>query len=435
MPEEPKPKEKSLFIEFTESTTLHGIRHVFCGDSKLRRLIWFVCTLGSTAVFVTSSAKLLNSYIRGDIVTRITVKHQNNIMFPAVTICNFNPLRKSYLKQLNISDPERFARILLYEAEPNDADRKKFFLTYVNAQEFFRNGSHKIEEMLLNCTLQGKKCLPEDFRLVDTNMGFCYTSNFDKRLANSSKIFKPGERYGLSMTLNTQIKEYTHRLAPAIGFKILVQEKNEVPLTDVNGFATMTGVSTFVAIRKNAVKSLPCENRRTLEKSLYTRAKCFEDCRRRYIFKRCNCTYPTGMGPYQSCTLEKLFTCVSHEDERFASLVNMCSCPQPCEHVFYSTTLSYGIYEPETVYSTNPFEAYLERNSYVQVKIFFEDLSVTEVKDMRKYSWSDLLAAAGGMLGLLLGASVLTIVEFLELLITLLGIRFSKNKVRAINTR
>jgi hypothetical protein len=43
------------------------------------------------------------------------------------------------------------------------------------------------------------------------------------------------------------------------------------------------------------------------------------------------------------------------------------------------------------------------------------------------------LAAAGGMLGLLLGASALTLVEFLDFLIKLFRMKWSETKVTTIN--
>ncbi len=43
------------------------------------------------------------------------------------------------------------------------------------------------------------------------------------------------------------------------------------------------------------------------------------------------------------------------------------------------------------------------------------------------------LAAVGGMMGLLLGASVITLVEFLDFLISFLKMKWSENKVITIN--
>jgi hypothetical protein len=166
----PESREKSLFIEFTESTTLHGIRNVFCGDSKLRRFIWFLCVLGSTACFVWNFTCLLQSYLKDEVITRVIAVNQDNATFPAVTICNFNPIRLSYMQTThqNVSYSEIYAAYMLNETADYSFDSTT---TYT----FFLNASHQIDHILLQCTLQGTKCLPSDFKKVFTNMGVCYT--------------------------------------------------------------------------------------------------------------------------------------------------------------------------------------------------------------------------------------------------------------------
>ena len=81
-------------------------------------------------------------------------------------------------------------------------------------------------------------------------------SYIEKRLASSGSIVSPGEKFGLAMTLNAEIDEYDSRLAEDVGFKVLVHEKNEHPLVEGNGFATMPGVSTFVAVKENKVRGM-----------------------------------------------------------------------------------------------------------------------------------------------------------------------------------
>ncbi len=174
----PETKGKSLFIEFVESTTLHGIRYVFRGDSKIRRFIWFLCILSCVVGCVWNFTNLLQSYLNNEFVTRVSVVDQDNVTFPAVTICNFNPIRASYLKHLNLSDSAILAQYMLAGEETADhnEDFDEFSSNYTDA--FFLNGSHHIKDMLLNCTLQGEECLPDDFQQVLTNMGSCYTFNF-----------------------------------------------------------------------------------------------------------------------------------------------------------------------------------------------------------------------------------------------------------------
>ena len=58
------------------------------------------------------------------------------------------------------------------------------------------------------------------------------------------------------MALNVEAYEYSdYNDYMALGFKILVHEKNEIPLIDANGFAIVPGVLTYVAIKKSKVSN------------------------------------------------------------------------------------------------------------------------------------------------------------------------------------
>ena len=55
-------------------------------------------------------------------------------------------------------------------------------------------------------------------------------------------------------------------------------------------------------------------------------------------------------------------------------------------------------------------------DSFARVNVYFEDVTVLRKKQTPSYNWNDLLADIGGVLGLWVGVSVITIFEFLTLL-------------------
>jgi hypothetical protein len=176
----PQSMEKSLFNEFIESTTLHGIRNAFTGDSKLRRFIWFLCVLCCFLLFVLNFRGLVISYISNELVSRVTIVNQENAVFPAVTICNSNPIRMRYLRSLNLPKSVISTVSEYAHGRPSHGDEDNLDLGILSGQstlEVFKNASHQIADMLLNCTFLGKRCLPDDFDPIMTNMGVCYTFN------------------------------------------------------------------------------------------------------------------------------------------------------------------------------------------------------------------------------------------------------------------
>ena len=118
--------------EYTCQSTLHGIQNVFHGDSKLKRLIWLV------------------------------------ILFPAVTICNFNAVLKSHLRNLQTNFNGSWS--------------------HANYADILRRYGHTINEegMLLQCTWKGKSCNSTDFFSTVQDIGLCHTFNSGKGIA----IFK-----------------------------------------------------------------------------------------------------------------------------------------------------------------------------------------------------------------------------------------------------
>ena len=64
------------------------------------------------------------------------------------------------------------------------------------------------------------------------------------------------------------------------------------------------------------------------------------------------------------------------------------------------------------------------------VRIYYDELRETVINQEAKMSWTDLVSNIGGSLGLFLGMSFLSIVEFIELFIrTILIILKKDNKL------
>ena len=53
-------------------------------------------------------------------------------------------------------------------------------------------------------------------------------------------------------------------------------------------------------------------------------------------------------------------------------------------------------------------------NNFIQVDIFYEELSYQRIEQNRAFEFLSLLSEIGGFLGLLLGASVLTVCELVD---------------------
>ena len=57
---------------------------------------------------------------------------------------------------------------------------------------------------------------------------------------------------------------------------------------------------------------------------------------------------------------------------------------------------------------------FIFRNNFIQVDIFYQELSYEEIEQNIAFEFLSLLSEIGGFLGLLLGASVLTVCELVD---------------------
>lgn len=111
----PFPKEKQSasaqekWNGFVESSTLHGLQHVFGSRSLARRVIWALFLLLGIGWFSLQTQKLLTKYFSYPVTTKVTLVYEENPEFPAVSICNFNMFRRTAVKEAGFEEVLRFA--------------------------------------------------------------------------------------------------------------------------------------------------------------------------------------------------------------------------------------------------------------------------------------------------------------------------------------
>lgn len=88
--EEEIPTTYELWQDFLHSLTLHGFRFIFEDGPKIRRLLWLVILILAIFMLLLQSKKSIQKYFDRPITTTVQVEFLDEIIFPAVSICNFN---------------------------------------------------------------------------------------------------------------------------------------------------------------------------------------------------------------------------------------------------------------------------------------------------------------------------------------------------------
>ncbi|XP_073735524.1 acid-sensing ion channel 2 isoform X3 [Callorhinus ursinus] len=427
-PSEGSLQPSSIHI-FANTSTLHGIRHIFVyGPMTIRRVLWAVAFVGSLGLLLVESSERVSYYLSYQHVTKVDEVVAQSLVFPAVTLCNLNGFRFSRLTtndlyhagellalldvNLQIPDPH-LADPTVLEALRQKANFKHYKPKQFSMLEFLHRVGHDLKDMMLYCKFKGQECGHQDFTTVFTKYGKCYMFNSGEDGKPLLTTVKGGTGNGLEIMLDIQQDEYlpiwgeTEETTFEAGVKVQIHSQSEPPFIQELGFGVAPGFQTFVATQEQRLTYLPppwgeC---RSSEMGLdffpvYSITACRIDCETRYIVENCNCRMVHMPG------------LLAEKDS------NYCLCRTPCNLTRYNKELSMVKIPSKTSAKYlekkfNKSEKYISENILV-LDIFFEALNYETIEQKKAYEVAALLGDIGGQMGLFIGASILTILELFD---------------------
>ncbi|PNJ34572.1 acid-sensing ion channel 2 isoform X2 [Pongo pygmaeus] len=433
---------------FANTSTLHGIRHIFVyGPLTIRRVLWAVAFMGSLGLLLVESSERVSYYFSYQHVTKVDEVVAQSLVFPAVTLCNLNGFRFSRLTtndlyhagellalldvNLQIPDPH-LADPSVLEALRQKANFKHYKPKQFSMLEFLHRVGHDLKDMMLYCKFKGQECGHQDFTTVFTKYGKCYMFNSGEDGKPLLTTVKGGTGNGLEIMLDIQQDEYlpiwgeTEETTFEAGVKVQIHSQSEPPFIQELGFGVAPGFQTFVATQEQRLTYLPppwgeC---RSSEMGLdffpvYSITACRIDCETRYIVENCNCRMVHMPGDAPFCTPEQHKECAEPALGLLAEKdSNYCLCRTPCNLTRYNKELSMVKIPSKTSAKYlekkfNKSEKYISENILV-LDIFFEALNYETIEQKKAYEVAALLGDIGGQMGLFIGASILTILELFD---------------------
>ncbi|XP_053116359.1 acid-sensing ion channel 3 isoform X2 [Hemicordylus capensis] len=374
-------------------------------------------------------------------VTMLDEEEGALLVFPAVTLCNFNRIRQSQLTRndlhwlgrellgVELPDHPRYWRALGQPEAPGFLPGTSF-----DMGDFVERTGHRLEEMLLDCRFRARECGPRNFTTTFTRLGKCYTFNSGAPGYELLTTVKGGTGNGLELMLNIQQDEYlpvwgdTDETSYEAGVKVQIHSQDEPPSIDQLGFGVAPGFQTFVSCQQQRLLYLPppwgdCRSGR-IESAFFTNysmAACRIDCETRYLAENCNCRMVHMPGNANICSPEQYKDCADPALDFLVEKDNeFCTCQTPCETVRYGKELSV-VKIPSKASAKylakkyNHSEQYIAENLLV-LDIFFEALNYETIEQKKAYEVAGLLGDIGGQMGLFIGASLLTILEIFDYL-------------------
>ncbi|CAF0734924.1 unnamed protein product [Brachionus calyciflorus] len=253
-------------------------------------------------------------------------------------------------------------------------------------------------------------------------------------------------------------QQYTYKA----GMRVIIHNQTSIPFSDEQGLDISVGHQTNIGISRTFIDRLPypyssCINNFTSKENLrtnqffllilekypkmtkYSRLYCLKTCLQEFILKYCKCfdfklPHPNNSSNKAAgCQSVDDVLCVKDAETEFynGSGINKCYnyCPNECYQVIYDTKINIAKYPSKwytsilknSIISSDPFFNFLNTSDYLNlqqtilmVNIYYENMYYTLLKDTPEVTIELLIAYIGGNLGLFMGISLLSLVEFFE---------------------
>ncbi len=430
-------KDKKKLLKYATSTSTHGVKYLIVGKSIIRRLFWSFLFVVFLILCLYNVINSIIRYVDIPITTTVSSKHVESLELPIITICNLNQFNQRYLEERDISGVvDASVNLELSNATNFQDEYHQQCSTYktpasysVTIEELFRNGGQRLEDFIVDCRFLGLPCnLEEDFIPTHSPAGLCYTYNLTKAVRGS------GYRHELNLILNVDQHNYVGSLNNEAGVRVSLQPKGHPPLPVNYGYFIPVGKSAYMGMQYTEIEdnsNLPgCiqNNANTSFNILtgfnYSLSACLHECVLRILADECGCldfyeTPPANISyaNMRRCTVADL-CCITATLSLAAECVQ---CELSCHHPLYEVTTTYASYP-----SFSKREGIAERynttvevvgESFISLHIYFDELIKRREVTTRSYSLISLIADIGGQMGLFLGASVISLTEFLVWLI------------------
>ncbi|XP_031357399.1 pickpocket protein 28-like isoform X1 [Photinus pyralis] len=256
------------------------------------------------------------------------------------------------------------------------------------------------------------------------------------------RTFMPGIHGGLQLTFWVESKNLDYLCTEAFqGYKVILHNPSQIPFTQDHYFRVGLNQALVAAVKPTIVKtsrqlaeyhpdSRECyfaDEKRLMFFKSYDQFNCVHECLSNYTFRYCGCvsfemprlnSTPICGRLKRGCVTRAagaLFAVENNSSEPTdgSDFVEMCDCRQTCNSIHYETEIS------QTEWRWQQMESILSKNGsqkkmtdeYSKVQIFFRDLQFITSERNELYGLMDFLSSCGGLFGLFMGFSFISLVE------------------------
>ncbi|XP_055938163.1 degenerin-like protein asic-1 [Argiope bruennichi] len=367
----------------SDNSSIQAVSRLAKAGTKTRKYFWlvaFVVCLCGCAYEVNS---FLSIFFQYPVLIDVEVRNNEILKFPAVTVCNLNRMKQSYVSCVNakkswfecmidqyfpvfprssiILTERRFmASISKTPTRFEEAYKKKsrkFLDSYVNLDEIDRKCyGYSLHELVKNCTFNSAICVASDFSYFQSKQyGNCFT------FSKETEVNKIGPDFGLELDLDVQLQTYMD-ITQNAGLRIVIHDPDEDPNPLEDGINISPGYETEISLTKISSQRLPAPYRDRCKVYKATndsynpdgsQFNCINQCMQRTNFEKCGC-----VNPFLSTNLEtsrcylnnsSQMSCLDDVLEYLGKKGLPCECPLPCMSSSYNLRISASLLQTTSV--------------------------------------------------------------------------------------
>ena len=305
-----------------------GIRRIGRAKTFITSLFWGYCFWIFFILMICFTKIVISNYRIQPTKIHLTIQsEQDPQFFPAITFCNIVPLRDDGFLNTGKKTPSPNSN-----TSTSSTDDEQNYLKAVNVymerilgdqvsgqKHPFVKWGFQLDDILITCLFNKRKCNRKLRQMFHPNYGFCYTFDNDlhvrKEIINDTRPDwflnnndNGDEKYQVFFEFYLQQKTYNQYLDNRAAMRIFIHRKHEIPI--LSQTSLFIGPDRYTKITfLPRVMSFMQQCRQDLTEDMkyifsnqqirYTQALCYKICEHQYIVRECECIDPRFVVFYQ----------------------------------------------------------------------------------------------------------------------------------------
>jgi len=217
-------RRRSIIREYALNASTHGLLGIARSQTKRNCIFWTISFLIFTGIMIYFVTESIKNFFEYSTTTSVSIVVERTQTFPAVTICNYQPVRYDlvigpFLNYTNSTDlinttdsstftPQQAVALIWYLEQQLNAGNP--------TDEYY----FSLDIMLMSCSYNDQTCTANDFSsFLSSDHGRCYTFNAKKQNSTGSDLRSTNENGGtgtLELRLYAQSQLYVPYMADGL---------------------------------------------------------------------------------------------------------------------------------------------------------------------------------------------------------------------------